>query len=193
MNNCLFCSPTVLKRKPHTGVSFLLIALFWLLPRDSGQAILWNSSAYHCAVSLPDGTPQVGPWVTMMPADATAEATGITGARRVDKSAIVFLGIVHLNDKPHFQLNEKTIGELTGPFFGKALGFQHDVKPITNHGLAGYRITGTHRYFNNNYNIVVDMFQANGLVYQLAALSETDDPLKDGDLRSFLQSFRLTR
>ncbi len=193
MNSYFLLSPCPAKRRPHPGLAFFLIALFWLLPRDSGLAILWNSSAYHCEVNLPDGTPQVNPWVTMMPADATAETTGITGARRVDKSAIVYLGIVHLNDRPHFQLNEKTVGQLTGPFFGKALGFQHDVKPITNHGLAGYRITGTHRYFNNNYNLVVDMFQANGLVYQVAALSEIDDPLKDADLRSFLQSFRLTR
>jgi hypothetical protein len=53
-------------------------------------------------------------------------------------------------------------------------------------------LTGTHRYNSTNFSIVVDMFESNGKVYELAGLSkEQMNPLKDPDIRSFMDSFRL--
>ena len=58
--------------------------------------------------------------------------------------------------------------------------------------MTGFRLTGTHRYNSTNFSIVVDMFESNGKVYELAGLSkEQMNPLKDPDIRSFMDSFRL--
>jgi hypothetical protein len=172
-------------------LALLLLAQLFLVRTSS--AIIWKSSFFHCQVDLPEGEPQINPWLPLSSVDPTADETGITGARRVDRSAVVFLGVVHLKDKPGFTLNQNTVQQLTKPFFGTSIGFQHDVKPISHNGLNGLRLTGTHRFLGYNYNLVVDMFQWGDVVYQVAGLAENGDPMKDGDIRSFMQSFRITQ
>jgi hypothetical protein len=151
------------------------------------NAILWKSSEHNCLVNLPDGRPLIDPWLPMTPADPT----GLTGAHRKDFSAFVFLGMV-TEDNPHFTLDEKSIDELQKRFFGPRLGFRHSIEAINHHGMAGFRLTGTHQYNASNYSIVVDMYESDGKVYEVAGLSkEETNPLKDPEIRSFMDSFRL--
>jgi hypothetical protein len=166
-----------------------LVILFFLLTWLSCPAAYWKSSQWGCEVNLPDGS-YVSPWATMVP---TPDSDALAGARSNDYSEIVYLGLVHLDDKPHFQLTQKTVGQLQNPFFGGNNGFLHDVQPVTRGKLSGFRLTGTHHYNGINYEAVVEMYQANGLVYQIAGLSsKAMDPLKDPNIRSFMDSFRIT-
>jgi hypothetical protein len=169
---------------PHPRVIAVISLLLASLPE--ANALLWKSSDFNCSVDLPDGTPQVEPWLVMAPADPT----GLTGAHRKDFSAYVYLGMVE-EDDPHFKLDEKSIDELQKRFFGPGIGFRHTIEAINHHGVAGFRLIGTHRFNANNYSIVVDMFQSNGKVYEVAGLSKNEgNPLKDPDIRSFMDSFR---
>jgi hypothetical protein len=168
-----------------------LLTIVWLVAAfcglaSSGRAAIWRSSEYYCQVNLPDGS-YVQQWYTMVPAD---ESGVLTGARRQDFQAIVYLGVVDMKDKPHFVLDEKSIDELDKSFFGRGLGFLDKTQPITEHGLSGYRLFGRHRFNGRNYAIVVDMFFYHGLVYQVAGLSQShDDPLQDTDVKAFISSF----
>jgi hypothetical protein len=168
--------------------SRLITVIFLLVGALSeAHAFLWKSSDFNCSVNLPDSPSQINPWLPMTPADPT----GLTGAHRKDFSAYVYLGMV-TEDDPHFTLNEKSINELQGRFFGIGLGFRHSLEAIKHYGLAGYRLTGTHRYNGHSYWVVVDMYEANGKVYQVAGVSsEEANPLKDPDIKSFMDSFRL--
>ena len=151
-----------------------------------GNAAIWRSSEYYCQVNLPDGS-YVQQWYAMLPAN---EGGVLAGARRQDYAAIVYLGVVDVKDKPNFVLNEKSIEELDKSFFGKGLGFLNTTKPITEHGLNGYRLFGRHRFNGRNYAMVVDMFLYHGLVYQVAGLTQLyDDALRDEDVRAFMSSF----
>jgi len=169
---------------PHPRVIAVISLLLTSLPE--ANALFWKSSDFNCMVNLPDGKPQIDPWLVMSPADPT----GLTGAHRKDFSAYVYLGMV-TEDDPHFALNEKSIDELQKRFFGPGLGFRHTIEPINRHGMAGFRLIGTHRYNATNYSIVIDMFEADGKVYEVAGLSKDEiNPLKDPDIKSFMDSFR---
>jgi len=129
-------------------------------------------------------------WAAMVP---MPDSDALTGARRNDFSEFVYLGLVHLDDKPHFQLTQKTVEQLKGPFFGGHNGFLHDIRPVTRGKLSGFRLTGTSIYNGTNYEAVVEMYQANGLIYQIAGLSSKSiDPLKEAEIRAFMDSFRIT-
>jgi hypothetical protein len=165
----------------------VVVILLLLVSIPEANALLWKSSDFNCSVDLPEGTPQIQPWAVMSPADPT----GLTGAHRKDFSAYVYLGMV-TEDDPHFKLDEKSIDELQRRFFGPGLGFRHTLEAINHHGLAGFRLTGTHRFNATNYSIVVDMFESNGRVYEVAGLSQLEtNPLKDPDIKTFMDSFRL--
>lgn len=152
------------------------------------KAALWKSSDYYCQVNLPDGT-YVEPWYTMSPAN---ESGVLTGARRRDEETIVYLGVVDEKTNPHFVLNEKSLEELDKSFFGPGLGFLDKTQKISFRGRDGYRLIGRHRFNGRNYAMVVDMFFDHGLVYQVAGLSSYyDSPLKDADVRGFMESFRI--
>jgi hypothetical protein len=167
---------------PHPRVIAVFSLLLASLPE--ANALLWKSSDFNCSVDLSEGTPQVEPWLVMSPADPT----GLTGAHRKDFSAYVYLGMV-TEDDPHFKLEAKSIDKLQKRFFGPGLGIRHTIEPI---GVPGFRLTGTHRFTQTNYSIVVDMFESNGKVYEVAGLSKQEtNPLKDPDIRSFMDSFRL--
>jgi len=154
---------------------------------SQANAFLWKSEEYNCSVNLPDGTPRLDPWLPMSPADPT----GLTGAHREDFSAYVYLGMVS-EDDPHFKLDEKSVDELQKRFFGPGLGFRHTITAINRHGLAGFRLTGTHRYNSTNYSVVLDLYESNGKVYEVAGLSKLQtNPLKDPEIRDFMDSFRL--
>ena len=169
----------------HSRVIAVISLLLASLPE--ANAWLWKSSDLNCSVNLPDGTPQVEPWLVMTPADPT----GLTGAHRKDFSAYVYLGMV-TEDDPHFKLDEKSIGELQRRFFGPGLGFRHTIEAINHHGMAGFRLTGTHRFNATNYSIVIDMFESNRKVYEVAGLSKDEiNPMKDPDIRSFMDSFQI--
>jgi hypothetical protein len=164
----------------------IAILSFLLVPLSQANAILWKSEEYNCSVVLPDGPPQINPWLVMTPADPT----GLAGARKKDSSAYVFLGMVP-EDNPRFRLDEKSIDELQKRFFGAGLGFRHTITTINQGGMTGLRLTGTHRYNSTNYSIVLDMYQSNSKVYEVAGLSKDEvDPLKDPDIRAFMDSFR---
>jgi hypothetical protein len=152
------------------------------------KAALWKSSDYYCQINLPDGT-YVQPWYTMTPAN---ESGVLTGARRRDDEAIVYLGVVDEKSNPHFVLDEKSIEELDKSFFGRGLGFLDATQKISLRGLNGYRLIGRHRFNGRNYAMVVDMFFDHGLVYQVAGLSSYyNNALRDEDVRFFMQSFRI--
>jgi hypothetical protein len=169
---------------PQPRVIAVISLLLASLPE--ANALLWKSSDFNCSVDLPDGTPRVEPWLVMAPADPT----GLTGAHRKDFSAYVYLGMVE-EDDPHFKLDEKSIDELQRRFFGPGIGFRHTIEAINHHGVAGFRLIGTHRFNASNYAIVVDMFQSNGKVYEVAGLSKDEiNPLKDPEIRSFMDSFQ---
>jgi hypothetical protein len=170
---------------PHSKVIAVISLLLTSLPE--ANAWLWKSSDLNCSVNLPDGTPQVEPWLVMTPADPT----GLTGAHRKDFSAYVYLGMV-TEDDPHFKLDEKSIDELQRRFFGPGLGFRHTIEAINHRGMAGFRLTGTHRFNATNYSIVIDMFESNRKVYEVAGLSKDEiNPMKDQDIRSFMDSFQI--
>lgn len=162
-----------------------LLAAFCGLASSSSAAI-WRSSEYYCQVNLPDGS-YVQQWYAMVPAN---ESGVLTGARRQDYAALVYLGVVDMKDKPHFVLDEKSIDELDKSFFGRGLGFLDKTQQITEHGLNGYRLFGRHRFNGRNYAMVVDMFFYHGLVYQVAGLSQFyDNALQDTDVKGFMNSF----
>jgi hypothetical protein len=150
------------------------------------KAAFWRSSEYYCQVNLPDSS-RIQQWYTMVPAN---EGGVLTGARRNDYAAIVYLGVVDVKDKPHFVLDEKSLEELDKSFFGRGLGFLDKTQKITLRGVDGYRLIGRHRFNGRNYAIVVDMFFDHGLVYQVAGLSQSyDNALQDDDVRAFMGSF----
>lgn len=161
------------------------------------RAVEWKSSFYKCVVDLPDASPQFNPWAAMSSTRGEDESglVGVTGAHRIDFSAFVFLGVIRLDQHPKFQLNDKTVPELEKRYFGPGMGFLHSLEPIRRKdGISGYRLTGTHKYHGTTYNIVVDLLQANNMIYELAGLTQYEEkPLKDPDIRCFMESFRLTR
>src|SRR5246500_1443312 len=141
-----------------------LLTIVWLVAAfcglaSSGRAAIWRSSEYYCQVNLPDSS-RVQQWYTMVPAN---ESGVLTGARRNDYAAIVYLGVVDVKDKPHFVLDEKSVEELDKSFFGRGLGFLDKTQKITLHGIEGYRLLGRHRFNGRSYAIVVDMFFDHGL------------------------------
>lgn len=178
-------------------ISRILIAIAVsavLLGPLPGFAALWRSSDFRCSVNLPDGDSRDDQWAVLSPNDVTASETGLVGARNAEHTVVVYLGIVRLDDKPRFRLDEKSVEQLEGKIFGTALGFKHEAKPISRNGMNGIRLTGTHRYLGNTYNLVMDLFQANGMVYELAGLTEYElDPLKERHVRWFMDSFRLSK
>ena len=160
------------------------------------SAGIWKSSDYNCGVYLPDGeaigeaiTGSKG-WSTL---GSTEEGT-LVGARRTDGSAFVFLGYVDIAKRPKFHLNDKTIGELEKRFFGPGLGFRHSIERVSLRGMSGYRLTGDAIYHGSRFGLVVDMYEANGLIYQVAGMKEYDPhPLSDHDIKGYMESFRLLR
>src|ERR1700721_4856546 len=77
------------------------------------KAAVFVSSEYYCQVTLPDGS-YVQPWYTMVPAN---ERGVLTGARRQDYVAMVYLGVVDMKDKPNFALAEKSWEQPQRSFF----------------------------------------------------------------------------
>jgi hypothetical protein len=161
------------------------------------RAVEWKSSFYKCVVNLPDTSPQINPWAAMSSARSEDESglVGVAGAHRIDFSAYVYLGVIRLDQHPNFQLNDKTVPELEKRYFGTGMGFLRSLQPLRRKdGIPGYRMIGTHQYNGRTYNIVVDLLQANNMIYEVAGLTQYEpQPLKDPDIRSFLESFRVTR
>ena len=155
-------------------------------------AVNWKSNDYNCQVSLPESEPMTASkgW---SPIGSTEEGT-LVGARRVDGSAFVFLGYVDIAKRPKFHLNDKTIEELEKRFFGPGLGFRRSKERVSLRGMPGYRLTGDSVYHGSHFGLVVDMYEANGLIYQLAGMKEDDlHPLNDFDIKWYMGSFRLLR
>ena len=58
--------------------------------------------------------------------------------------------------------------------------------------MPGYRLTGDSVYHGSHYGLVVDMFEANNRIYQIAGMKQDDaHPLKDPDIKSSMASFKL--
>jgi hypothetical protein len=172
---------------PFTGA---LLALFLFVGTVS--ALTWKSSDYNCQVDLPEGEPITGGgrWT---PVGSTEEGT-LVGATRVDGSAFVFLGYVNIAKRPKFHLNEKTIEELEKRFFGPGLGFRRSMERVSLRGMWGYRLTGDSIYHGSRFGLVVDMYEAGGLIYQIAGMKEYDlHPLKDFEIKGYMGSFKLLR
>jgi hypothetical protein len=168
------------------NTSFL--ALF--LCAASASAAYWESEDFGCSINLPDGRSNNSPtnWTTL---GSTEEGT-LVGARRIDRSAFVFLGYVDLSKRRNFHLNEKSIEELEKRFFGEGQGFRRGLERISLHGMPGYRLTGDSVYHGAHYGLVVDMFEANSRIYELAGMKEDDPhPLKDTDIKECMTSFKL--
>jgi hypothetical protein len=161
-----------------------------VLSVTSVSAAYWQSEDFGCSISLPDSTSanNQSTWATV---GSTEDGT-LVGAQRNDLSAFVFLGYVDLSKKPKFHLNEKTIEELEKRFFGPGQGFRRGLERISLHGLPGYRLTGDSVYHGGHYGLVVDMYEANARIYEVAGMKENDPhPLKDPDIKAALSSFRL--
>jgi hypothetical protein len=168
------------------NAAFLALVLF----AASASAAYWESEDFNCSINLPDGQSANSPsnWTSL---GSTEEGT-LVGARRVDRSAFVFLGYVDLSKRRNFHLNEKSIEELEKRFFGEGQGFRRSLERISLHGMPGYRLTGDSVYHGEHYGLVVDMFEANNRIYQIAGMKEDDaHPLKDPDIKGCMTSFKL--
>ncbi len=156
----------------------------------SASAAYWQSEDFDCSIELPDSgsaNSQTN-WTT----EGSTEDGTLVGARRIDRSAFVFLGYVDLSKRKNFHLNEKSIEELEKRFFGSGQGFRRGLERISLHGMPGYRLTGDSVYHGAHYGLVVDMFEANNRIYQIAGMKQSDlHPLKDADIRGSMSSFRL--
>jgi hypothetical protein len=167
----------------------VLFALFSLSTFSS--AAYWGSGDYHCEINLPDGIPQTDYfWMTA----GSVEDGTLVGSKRRDGLGYIFLGYVDLKGRPNYHLNEKTIPELEKRFIPQSEGFHHSVQRIVTNGIPGYRVFGSRVYFTQHFTLVMDMYEANNLIYQVVGMKAgTDDPMKDADVRSSLNSFRLKR
>ena len=168
------------------NAAFLALVLF----AASASAAYWKSEDFDCSINLPDGRSSTSPtnWTTL---GSTEEGT-LVGAGRIDHSAFVFLGYVDLSKRKNFHLNEKSIEELEKRFFGVGQGFRRGLERISLHGMPGYRLTGDSVYHGRHYGLVVDMFEANYRIYQVAGMKEGDPrPLKDPDIKESMTSFKL--
>ena len=170
--------------RPLLTIACILVALSALAPRAG--AAFWKSSEYYCQVYLPDGS-YVLPWYPLVPAN---EGGVLAGARRQDFQAMVYLGVVDEKNQPHFSLDEKSLEQLEKPFFGPGLGFVHTTQKVTLRGIDGYRLTGRHRFNGRSYAMVVDMYYAHEMVYEVAGLTTAyDNALQDNDVLAFMRSF----
>src|ERR1700722_14214629 len=166
--------------------AFLTLILFDV----SAPAAYWKSEDFDCSIELPDSTSLNSPvnWTTF---GSTEEGT-LVGARRVDRSAFVFLGYVDLSKRKNFHLNPKSIQELEQRFFGSGQGFRRDLQPISLHGMPGYQLTGDSVYHGAHYGLVVNLFEANNRVYEIAGMKQDEaHPLKDPDIKGSMTSFKL--
>jgi hypothetical protein len=139
---------------------------------------------------MPDSNSANSPtnWTTM---GSTDDGT-LVGARKIDKSAYVFLGYVDLSKRRNFHLNDKSIDELQKRFFGSGQGFLRGLERVSLHGLPGYRLTGDGVYNGRHFGLVVEMYEANSRIYEIAGMKEGDNhPLKDPDIKGSMTSFRL--
>jgi hypothetical protein len=156
----------------------------------TASAALWKSEDFGCQINLPDSNSSNSPsnWTTM---GSTEEGT-LVGARRIDKSAVIFLGYVDLSKRRNFHLNDRSIDELQKRFFGTGQGFFRGLERVSLHGLPGYRLTGDGVYSGRHYGLVVEMYEANNRIYQIAGMKEDDNhPLRDPDIKGAMRSFTL--
>jgi hypothetical protein len=168
------------------STAFLALLLF----AATASAALWQSEDFGCSINLPDSQSANDPnnWTTF---GSTEDGT-LVGARRIDMSAFVFLGYVDLSKRRNFHLNPKTIEELQKRFFGPGQGFRRGIERISLHGMPGYRLTGDSVYHGGHYGLVVDMYEANSRIYEIAGMKQDNShPLKDSDIKSSMTSFRL--
>lgn len=184
----VFCfqEPKVALAMNPFNAAFLVLVLF----AASASAAYWESEDFDCSINLPDAQSNNAQtnWTTL---GSTEEGT-LVGARRIDRSAFVFLGYVDLSKRKKFHLNEKSIEELETRFFGEGQGFRRGLERISLHGMPGYRLTGDSVYHGAHYGLVVDMFEANNRIYQVAGMKEGDaHPLKDPDIKGCMTSFKL--
>src|SRR6476660_1441921 len=146
----------------------------------TASAALWKSDDFDCQINLPDSDSANSPthWTTV---GSTEDGT-LVGAGKIDNSAFVFLGYVDLSKRRDFHLNAKAIDELQKRFFGTGQGFIRGVERITLRGLPGYRLTGDGVYKGRHYGLAVEMYEANGRIYEIAGMKEGDShPLRDPD------------
>jgi hypothetical protein len=166
--------------------AFLALVVF----AASASAAYWQSEDFDCSIDLPDSGSAISQtnWTTL---GSTEDGT-LVGARRIDQSAFIFLGYVDLSKRKNFHLNEKSIEELEKRFFGSGQGFRRGLERISLHGMPGYRLTGDSVYHDAHYGLVVDMFEANNRIYQIAGMKQDEPhPLKDPDIKGSMTSFRL--
>ena len=116
------------------NTALLALALF----AATASAALWKSDDFNCQINLPDSPSANEPtnWTTL---GSTDDGT-LVGARRIDKSAYVFLGYVDVSKRKNFHLNEKSIEELQKRFFGEGQGFWRGLERIS---FAGSRATAS--------------------------------------------------
>jgi hypothetical protein len=168
------------------STAFLALVVF----AASASAAYWESKDFDCSINLPDGEATTNPsnWTTI---GSTEEGT-LVGARRLDLSAFVFLGYVDLSKRKNFHLNEKSIEELQQRFFGQGQGFRRGLERVSLHGMPGYQLTGDAVYHGAHYGLVVDMFEANNRIYEVAGMKQDDmHPLKDPQIKGSMTSFKL--
>jgi len=172
--------------RKHLGI---LGTLF--LMSSSLLGALWKSSDYKCQVYLPDGEPRIEKWITL----GSVEPGTLVGSRNVEGTIYLFCGYVDLAKDPKMRhLDEKSIETLQKRFFGPGQGFWHGLQRITLNGMNGFRLTGDEIYIGGHYGLVVDMYEANGRIYQLAGMKQNDQqPWKDTNIKDFLASFRVLK
>ena len=175
---------------PLAMKSFRIAFLALVLPVASASAAYWQSEDFGCSINLPDSNSDItsSNWSTV---GSTEDGT-LVGAERGDLSAFVFLGYVDISKRKNFHLNDKTIQELEQRYFGPGQGFRRSIQRISLNGLPGYRLTGDAIYHGGHYGLVVDMYEANSRIYQVAGMKQNDShPLKDADIKTAMSSFRL--
>ena len=74
------------------------------------------------------------------------------------------------------------------------MGFRRSIERVSLNGMSGYRLSGDSIYHGARFGLVVDMYEAGGLIYQIAGMKEYDEhPLQDQDIKDYMGSFRLMR
>ncbi|MBV8352189.1 MAG: hypothetical protein JOZ21_07950, partial [Verrucomicrobia bacterium] len=98
----------------------------------TASAGLWKSDDFDCQINLPDGQSDISQtnWTTL----GSTDTGTLVGARKLDKSAYIFLGYEDLSKRRNYHLNEKTVQELQKRFFGEGQGFWHGLERISLHG-----------------------------------------------------------
>ena len=168
------------------NAAFLALVFF----AASASAAYWQSEDFDCSIDLPDGqsTNSQTNWTTLVrpkkelwwAPDATIGPLSSFSVTSICPNEKTFISTKNRSK------NWKLASSVRGKVFAEAL------ERISLHGMPGYRLTGDSVYHGAHYGLVVDMFEANSRIYEIAGMKEDDaQPLKDPDIKERHVEFQI--